>query len=151
MKRNGFTTRKPVQERQDAVSYCEQNHCYTPTEFALFGVGAIIMGTMVGVVGVSWFKSQCLPDEKEELRSLELDPGRQTKIIKTNNFYPDLPVKTSNSSGDTSANITANITANNSANITANNSANTANITAHITANNSTETFMKSVHEAVQF
>ena len=39
--------------------------CYTPTEFALFGVGAIVLGVMLGVVGISWFKSHCLPDEKE--------------------------------------------------------------------------------------
>ena len=32
--------------------------CYTPTEFALFGIGAIVMGVMLGVVGISWFKHQ---------------------------------------------------------------------------------------------
>jgi hypothetical protein len=28
-------------------------------------VGAIVLGVMLGVVGISWFKSHCLPDEKE--------------------------------------------------------------------------------------
>ena len=52
----------------------------------LFQVGAIIMGCMVGVVGISWFKNHFLPDEKQEL-----ERERQTKILKTNKFYPDLP------------------------------------------------------------
>ena len=34
------------------------SRCYTPTEFALFGIGAIVMGVMLGVVGISWFKHQ---------------------------------------------------------------------------------------------
>ena len=59
------TPRNP--QRHEGSDYCAVNKCYTPTEFGLFGVGAIIMGTMVGVVGISWFKSQCLPDEKSEL------------------------------------------------------------------------------------
>ena len=59
------TTPRP--QRHEGSDYCATNKCYTPTEFGLFGVGAIIMGTMVGVVGISWFKSQCLPDEKSEL------------------------------------------------------------------------------------
>ena len=60
-----LTTPRP--QRHEGSDYCATNKCYTPTEFGLFGVGAIIMGTMVGVVGISWFKSQCLPDEKSEL------------------------------------------------------------------------------------
>ena len=44
------------------------------------------MGCMVGVVGISWFKNHFLPDEKQEL-----ERERQTKILKTNKFYPDLP------------------------------------------------------------
>ena len=60
-----MTTPRP--QRHEGSDYCATNKCYTPTEFGLFGVGAIIMGTMVGVVGISWFKSQCLPDEKSEL------------------------------------------------------------------------------------
>jgi len=83
---NRLTTAKPRHDRQEGQSYCADNKCYTPTEFALFGVGAIIMGCMVGVVGISWFKNHFLPDEKQEL-----ERERQTKILKTNKFYPDLP------------------------------------------------------------
>ena len=86
------------------------SRCYTPTEFALFGIGAIVMGVMLGVVGISWFKhqvwgehwcclvtskntllsfaklsyscfnSQCLPDEKEELRDRERELERQARF-----------------------------------------------------------------------
>ena len=44
------------------------------------------MGCMLGVVGISWFKNHFLPDEKQEL-----ERERQTKILKTNKFYPDIP------------------------------------------------------------
>merc|ERR1719361_2254023 len=80
-----LTTPRP--QRHEGSDYCATNKCYTPTEFALFGVGAIIMGTMVGVVGISWFKSQCLPDEKEELREREM---RTPKILR-NSQYTELP------------------------------------------------------------
>ena len=36
------------------------SRCYTPTEFALFGIGAVVMGVMLGVVGISWFKHQVI-------------------------------------------------------------------------------------------
>ena len=40
------------------------------------------MGIMVGVVGISWFKHQCLPDEYKDMRGREkerreLDVERQ--------------------------------------------------------------------------
>jgi len=92
IKTNKLTTPRPQSERQEGSQYCAVNKCYTPTEFALFGVGAIIMGCMVGVVGISWFKSQCLPDEKEDIRNMDKDLGIRphNKILKTNNFYPDI-------------------------------------------------------------
>jgi len=86
-----LTTPKPKQERQNGNKYCVDNKCYTPTEFALFGIGAIIMGSMVGVVGISWFKSSCLPDEKGDMQNIDRDLGVHTKILKANNYYNDLP------------------------------------------------------------
>ena len=47
----------------------------------MLGLGAIILGVMMGVVAISWFKTQCLPDEELELRDrdrrleLERDQG----------------------------------------------------------------------------
>ena len=47
----------------------------------MLGLGAIILGVMMGVVAISWFKTQCLPDEDLELRErdrrleLERDQG----------------------------------------------------------------------------
>ena len=56
IRRNSLTTARPSLERQQDSSYCAVNRCYNPKEFALFGVGAIIMGCMVGAVAISWLK-----------------------------------------------------------------------------------------------
>ena len=58
VKKNGITTQAPHHESREGSEYCLDNRCYTPTEFALFGIGAIVMGVMLGVVGISWFKQQ---------------------------------------------------------------------------------------------
>jgi len=49
-------------------SFCSYNKCYTPSEFGLFGAGAGVLGILLGVLTISWYKQQCLPDEKEELK-----------------------------------------------------------------------------------
>ena len=77
---NGIsTTPSPPEAYYSGAEYCSQNKCYTPTEFAMLGLGSIILGVMVGVVAISWFKTQCLPDEELELREsmgrLERDQG----------------------------------------------------------------------------
>ena len=84
-------TEPPPPERHEGNKYCAVNKCYTPTEFALFGIGAIIIGGMAGIVGISWFKSSCLPDEKGDMKNVDKELGIHTKILKTNNYYPDLP------------------------------------------------------------
>ena len=56
IRQNSLTTSRPSLERQQDSSYCAVNRCYNPKEFALFGVGAIIMGCMVGAVAISWLK-----------------------------------------------------------------------------------------------
>ena len=55
---HGLTTPPPNSQKQEGSTYCAMNKCYTPTEFAMFGIGAIVMGTMLGVIGISWFKHQ---------------------------------------------------------------------------------------------
>ena len=55
---HGLTTPSPHSQKQEGSTYCALNKCYTPTEFAMFGIGAIVMGTMLGVIGISWFKHQ---------------------------------------------------------------------------------------------
>lgn len=79
---HGLTTPPPNSERQKGSTYCSVNKCYTPTEFAMFGLGAIVMGTMLGVIGISWFKHQCLPDEKEELRERERELSRNNSLLR---------------------------------------------------------------------
>jgi len=78
---HGITTRRPNNEAMTGSVYCSQHKCYTTTEFVLLGLGAVIGGVMVGVVGISWFKYSCLPNEKEEL---ERDHGlsRQGSLLK---------------------------------------------------------------------
>ena len=85
LKQYGLTTAAPLPEKQLGSEYCSKNRCYTPTEFALFGVGTIVMGIMVGVVGISWFKHQCLPDEYEEMREREKEMERRAEMIKKRN------------------------------------------------------------------
>ena len=46
--------------------YCLTNDCYTPTEFVLFGLGICILGVMIGVVAVAWFKNLCLDKDEYE-------------------------------------------------------------------------------------
>eukprot|EP00092_Neocalanus_flemingeri_P014148 GFUD01015262.1.p1 GENE.GFUD01015262.1~~GFUD01015262.1.p1 ORF type:complete len:415 (-),score=114.28 GFUD01015262.1:300-1544(-) len=79
---HGLTTPSPNSERQEGSTYCSINKCYTPTEFAMFGIGAIVMGVMLGVIGISWFKHQCLPDEKEELRERERALSRHSSLLR---------------------------------------------------------------------
>jgi len=92
LQRRGLTTPIPYAEGRNQDDYCTENRCYTPTEFALFGVGAIVMGVMLGVVGISWFKHQCLPDEKEEIRERERELDRQSRLLREsrNNYRDDV-------------------------------------------------------------
>eukprot|EP00092_Neocalanus_flemingeri_P104061 GFUD01133238.1.p1 GENE.GFUD01133238.1~~GFUD01133238.1.p1 ORF type:complete len:396 (-),score=115.90 GFUD01133238.1:114-1301(-) len=48
----------PEEQQQRDPTLCSRNKCYTPTEFALFGVGAIVMGIMLGVLVISWLSHQ---------------------------------------------------------------------------------------------
>merc|ERR1719420_1311377 len=79
---HGITTRRPSNEPLTGSLYCSQHKCYTTTEFALLGLGAVIIGIMVGVVGISWFKYSCLPNEKHELEVRERDLSRQNSLLK---------------------------------------------------------------------
>ena len=56
IRQHGLSTPSPVSSGQQDPAYCSRNKCYTPTEFALLGLGAVVAGIMVGVVGISWFK-----------------------------------------------------------------------------------------------
>jgi len=82
IRQHGLATPSPVSSGQVDSTYCSRNKCYTPTEFALLGLGAVIVGIMVGVVGISWFKYTCLPNEKHELEVRERDLSRQNSLLK---------------------------------------------------------------------
>ena len=90
---NGITTTPSPPEAYSGAAYCSQNRCYTPTEFAMLGLGAVILGVMMGVVAISWFKTQCLPDEEMELRErderleLERDLGHYNPATLHSDFH----------------------------------------------------------------
>ena len=86
LKQYGLTTQAPEPEKPAGSEYCSRNRCYTPTEFALFGVGTVVMGIMVGVVGISWFKHQCLPEEYEDLREREKERERRAEMRRNKDF-----------------------------------------------------------------
>ena len=65
------------------AEYCATNKCYTPTMFALFGVGTLIMGALIGVVGLSYAKHRCLTEEHRELEKYQnygLHQDRRVRI-----------------------------------------------------------------------
>jgi len=89
MERNGLTTARPHSDAiRDTSVYCSHNKCYTTTEFVLLGLGAVIGGVMVGVVGISWFKYSCLPNEKDEL-DREGHMSHQNSLMKASRDIPD--------------------------------------------------------------
>ena len=92
LKQYGLTTQAPEPEKLAGSEYCSRNRCYTPTEFALFGVGTVVMGMMVGVVGISWFKHQCLPEEYEEyeeMRGKEKERRTNFRISESSSPFTD--------------------------------------------------------------
>ena len=54
--------------------YCLTHECYTPTEFALFGVGICIAGILIGVVVLAYVKSKCSAEDKYYEYNLEEHP-----------------------------------------------------------------------------
>jgi hypothetical protein len=44
--------------------YCLANKCFSPTEFALFGIGILVVGALVGILGVAWFRNYCVAEDK---------------------------------------------------------------------------------------
>jgi len=62
-------------------SYCTLNKCYTSSEFTLLGVGAAVLGILLGVLLISWYKQQCLPDEREEILERKRGLAHQHSIL----------------------------------------------------------------------
>jgi len=51
--------------------YCSYNRCFTPTESALLGVGAVVVGAFLGVLLISWLQHQFLPAQGQSSREEE--------------------------------------------------------------------------------
>ena len=60
-----------------------QNDCYTPTEFALFGIGICIAGILIGVVVLAYVKNKCSAEDK--LYEYTLDDTHQ--VSTKNSIY----------------------------------------------------------------
>ena len=74
--RAGLTTPPPTLYPASLQNrYCLSNKCYTPTEFALFGIGILVLGVLVGIVFVAWFRNQCVAEDKFYSYSLDENPG----------------------------------------------------------------------------
>ena len=44
--------------RPQLQPFCSYNRCFTPTESAMLGVGAVIVGAFIGVLLISWLQHQ---------------------------------------------------------------------------------------------
>jgi len=71
--------KRTLQQYQTEVStvqprlqpYCSYNRCFTPTESALLGVGAVVVGAFLGVLLISWLQHQFLPAQGQSSREEE--------------------------------------------------------------------------------
>ena len=78
--RNGLTTPAPTLYPASLQNkYCWSNKCYTPTEFALFGIGILVLGILIGIVAVAWFRNQCSPEDK--FYSYSVDESAQAAAL----------------------------------------------------------------------
>jgi len=91
---HGLTTPSPHSQKQEGSTYCALNKCYTPTEFAMFGIGAIVMGTMLGVIGISWFKHQDATYTNETLRPITNTSVTESEYENTPNRSQPFSLKT---------------------------------------------------------
>lgn len=75
LQRAGLTTPAPTLYPASLQNqYCWSNKCYTPTEFALFGIGICVLGILIGIVAVAWFRNQCSPEDKYYSYSVDETP-----------------------------------------------------------------------------
>lgn len=73
---NGLAPPTPKSTKSLQNRYClsEENKCYTPMEFGLFGVGICVLGILLGIVAVGWFRNQCSAEDKLYEYNVD-DPG----------------------------------------------------------------------------
>jgi len=51
--------------------FCSYNRCFTPTESAMLGVGAVVVGAFLGVLLISWLQHQFLPGQSQSSKEEE--------------------------------------------------------------------------------
>jgi hypothetical protein len=86
IQREGLSTPPPTLYPASLQNqYCWSNKCYTPTEFALFGIGICVLGILIGIVAVAWFRNQCSPEDKYYSYSLDGSPDQRASVGSTAN------------------------------------------------------------------
>ena len=80
-------TATPVSASYSGAEYCATNKCYTPTMFALFGVGTLVMGALIGVISVNYAKHRCGIDEARENQRYQIYGLDQDKRVKMEEGY----------------------------------------------------------------
>ena len=70
--------------------YCLRNKCYTYTQLTFLGIGATVIGVIVGIVGISWLKHQCYPTECNDIPEEGSDIERKKDLIRELINDPDI-------------------------------------------------------------
>ena len=53
---NNSSTQAGAAQLSSRQEFCLENKCYTPTEFILYGLGAVLLGTIGGVATISYLR-----------------------------------------------------------------------------------------------
>ena len=70
--------------------YCLRNKCYTYTQLTFLGIGATVIGVIVGIVGISWLKHQCYPTEYKDIPEEGNDIERREDLVRELVNDPDI-------------------------------------------------------------
>jgi hypothetical protein len=70
--------------------YCLRNKCYTYTQLTFLGLGATVIGVIVGIVGISWLKHQCYLTEYKDIPEEGKDIERKNDSVRELVNDPDI-------------------------------------------------------------
>ena len=68
--------------KKDGNVYCLMNKCYTYTQLAMLGLGALVMGVILGILGISWLKHQCYPTLYNDIPEESNDSKSQEDLVR---------------------------------------------------------------------
>ena len=67
-----------------------RNKCYTFTQLTFLGLGATVIGVIVGIVGISWLKHQCYPTQYKDIPEEGNDIERREDLVRELVNDPDI-------------------------------------------------------------